>query len=114
MDSLDSKAICAIINACHKASVKELKLGDLCVTFATESTQSQTWELPKDARGKEIPFEDLAPQTLMTSEQREVLRQIDENQLMIDDPIAFEQRMIDLEMQHPRAPYQGEVGDMDA
>lgn len=118
MDNLDAKGICAIINACHKAGVKELKLGDMSVSFVQESSQVAPWtgqaSLTPIPTGTEIPTEELQPQTLVTSEQKEMLRQIEENQLMIDDPIAFEARMIDSETHYPRQPVPGEVEDMNA
>ena len=103
MDNLDAKGICDIIKACDKAGVKQLKLGDMCVTFVEESKVVTPWtDLQNPTLNAPPPSpeagEKPVPQTLMTAEQKDMLRQIEENQLMIDDPMGFEQRMIDSEM----------------
>jgi hypothetical protein len=103
MDNLDAKGICDIIRACDKAGVKQLKLGDMCVTFVEESKEVTPWTGLQNppvfgSSQADQTEKEPVPQTLMTSEQKDMLRQIEENQLMIDDPMGFEQRMIDSEM----------------
>jgi len=100
-----AKDICDIIRACQKSSVKELKLGDMCVSFNLESTQPTNIDVleqglvqytendAKDGRQLAQPLE--IPLNMVTSEQQDEIRKFEENLMMISDPMAYEQTIID-------------------
>jgi hypothetical protein len=95
----DAEGLCSIIEVAAKSKVKELKLGDLCVRFQ-EEPRFLNASAGQIAEGEHLtldqePLSEPVPQTIMTADQKQVLRQLQENQMMIEDPIAFEQSVID-------------------
>ena len=87
----------AILEACRKSGVVTLKCGDLEVNFASpgaflvESGVTAPFTLPNlDAPARQ----DSEPMKTEPLDQ-DLLEQMRRSQLMIDDPLAFEQEVID-------------------
>ncbi len=100
--AFSASEICAMIVSCHQNGVASLKIGDLSVEF---------FQLPRlrgnvaagfdnQARGGETPAGaamDLSePATLiLTDEDKAVMEEAQLAQLLAEDPMAYEQQMID-------------------
>lgn len=92
--------ICAILDSCHKNNVKTFKLGDLEIAFETSSVQARS-----DLSFVNQPVEEANPEakvneaidlsTLPPHEQVSLLEDLRMAQLMTDDPVSYEQEMID-------------------
>ena len=99
------KAICAIITSCHSAGVRKLTFGDLEVEFGPSQVPDSA-EVPEYANGE--PYNDIdlarhhekmggtsgAGAVLMTEAQKAHLEELALNNLMMDDPLAYEEKMI--------------------
>jgi len=104
-NGFSAKDICDILRACQKSSVKELKLGDMCVSFTVESTHTGQNDASEQDLGhvhaNNAVFEPIYGQNgqidmdMVTSEQQDEIRKFEENLTMIDDPVAYEQMIID-------------------
>ena len=97
---LDSKSICAILDACAKAGVVKLKLYDMEVFFnGHNQIQDPQW-LPIDNSG--APESQFTPATHDSGRHvkqestfdEELLNDIRASQLMIDDPHGFEREIV--------------------
>ena len=89
-----SKDLCRIIETCHKNGVSKLNFGDVSIDF------SNSPDFPQD--GPQV-LQDFGDNTDFVTEATDEAGVVDEglleearvSQLMIDDPISFEQEMID-------------------
>lgn len=94
--------LCIILDACRKNGVAALTLGDLHVSFyAPTNHRGNEWE--SEPPGEETPAgheveTPNAGRVELTEEQKELLREAKLSQLMADDPVAYEQAVIDAEM----------------
>ncbi len=90
----------AILDACAKAGVATLKCGDIEVTFQTSApfVQYPDYELPSQG-GLTIPdsftASQVSEQPRIETVDKDLLEDMRRAQLMIDDPLSFEQEMID-------------------
>ena len=96
--SLNATEICAIIRASYKCNVKKLRIKDFEVEFETSPGQSNAAEVfVNQPKGNAIPvaehvlMDDVEPFT----PDRELLEDMRLAQLMTDNPVAYEQEMID-------------------
>ncbi len=97
-DGLTSASICSILNACAKANVASLTFGDLHVAFYNEASQLGRNQLASVDQpwGGETPLGSGTEQPLvMTAEDQELREDMRLAQLMTDNPVAYEQEMID-------------------
>lgn len=91
-----------ILDACRKNEVAALTLGDLHVSFyAPANLRGNGREL--EPQGEETPQGQevetpTAGKVVLTEEQKELLRDAKLSQLMAEDPLAYEQAVIDAEM----------------
>lgn len=102
-NEFSAKDICDIIKVSNKSGVKELKLGDLCVSFTVSNQQVEDNQgLDVAPHRHDIPLSSLpntypeAPEpVLVTDDQREFMRIAQDSQTLIEDPLAHEQAIID-------------------
>ncbi len=98
--------ICRIIKLCRKNEVSELKLGDFEVTF-----QRKLKKVSKKAEKVDdtVPVNTSLPtredlkqvERSFGVQDRQTLKELEAAQLLIDDPVAFEEEEIDAAMQGP-------------
>ena len=91
--------LCAILDSCRQNGVAALTLGDLHVSFYAPAGLRRNEELPEPSGGEtpaghEVVTAD-AGAVELTDEQKELLREAELSQLMADDPVAYEQAIID-------------------
>ena len=93
--ALDANGVVDIIKAAHGQSILKIKWGDLEIEFnhtLSESPVSHKQEPSVQSQPEEtLPTR---PEVLFTTEDEEKIRAIEELQLMMDDPITFEDRVI--------------------
>ena len=103
INGLQGKDICAIIKACAAASVTELKVGDLEVKFGTTAAKEPegttapyegTHSLPPQLGTTEEDAQETEEQTFDLLQQR-AIEDLAHMQNIIDDPLAFEDDMVD-------------------
>lgn len=95
--------ICAIIGACHDKGVVSLKLGDLSLEFQAPQPRGNVHagaNQPADGETSEpgvgrIAESDLPAKAELSDEDRLLLNEARLAQLASDDPMAYEQEMID-------------------
>jgi hypothetical protein len=118
-DGFSAKDICDIIRTCKKSSVKELKLGSICVSFNLDSeitsnlgqavVHAPEAHLNSDQRAYSA---DHSPHSMQTPEQKEFLALAEEQHTLIEDPMAHEQSAIDMYSKLPLRNHEQE--DLDA
>jgi len=105
--SLTPKQICDIIRLCNKNRVSRLKLGDLEIDFYNGSQPDGNQSVYASQVSYPAETEELKPATTskmktqevhLTPEQKEILEEARLSQLQTEDPLAYEQEMIDLAM----------------
>ena len=91
LHNFDAAAICGIIDTCSKAGVKELTFGELHVSF--QGSKSEPTKPSDEAevfnQPNEIGDHNVSPL------EKEILQDFEDTQEVIDDPDAFEDRIID-------------------
>ena len=97
---LSSEFICDIIDACGRNGVADLILGDLELSFFNPNPVPRADErvgLPNDVYnpyatpdGQQAP-----PNASKNQVDQELLQEIQRSQQMIDDPVGFENEMVD-------------------
>lgn len=104
---MDNKEIVKLMTACRKHRVESIQVGDIHIKFAVESEAQDTVDLPQNSR--DIYYGDTRPRnrsedafSMGTAAEREVLEELRKSQLLLDDPVAFEQMMIDTEIERDR------------
>jgi hypothetical protein len=104
----NSKDLCRIIEACNLNGVTKLKFGDVEITFGPVATL----DLPKISPQIVYPEarEDQTPDK-MSPIQKDLLEEARTSQLLVDDPVAFEQEMIDGFMGTRRVSEYGDIED---
>ena len=107
MDEFSAKDICAIIKTCCQSNVLEITIGGLKVTFsgniredATPSLDDSSFAPTRPTMPSEstaLPEGPLLPPDgrLLSQEEREIIEELQNSQLMFDDPEAYEQQQID-------------------
>jgi hypothetical protein len=90
----------AILEACKKAEVSTLKCGDIEVTFRSPTALVHTtgYLATDDLTTLPSTFTNYSPvseQPKIETVDRDLLEDMRRSQLMIDDPMSFEQEMID-------------------
>lgn len=96
-EGLKSKDICAIIKACKQAGVREFRYRGLELKFLEVDPP----HLAADQRQPEVGVQIIerptqTPEKIeMTTEDEEALREMRTQQLMMEDPSAFEQYIAD-------------------
>jgi len=87
------KDLCRIIEVCHKNGVSKLALGDLALEFSENEPETLPQEYINPVFGpNDTPVEAGGKDRI---EDEGLLEEARYSQLMIDDPVAFEQEMID-------------------
>ena len=105
IEGITSKQICAIIEACGNAGVKRFRLGELDIDFSGEVGQPNQESIPTG------PWATLSNQTTNTApaemgsqedetqafalQDRQVLEHVEEANLFLDDPSAWERQHLD-------------------
>jgi hypothetical protein len=99
MDKFSAKDICAIIKTCSQSNVVEISVGGLKVCFGPEGVGEKATPLASDlGLTPTIPEPSFGPPSegrLLSQEEREVIEELQNSQLMFDDPEAYEQQQID-------------------
>lgn len=107
---LGYKAVCAIITSCHNAGVRRLSFGDLEVEFGVSSQALDSSDPVPGVYPAEVFNEDLSEEhrrmggvaeggaMLMTDAQRAVVDEIEMDRLMTEDPLAYEEILINNEI----------------
>ena len=105
------KAVCAIITSCHNAGVRRLAFGDLEVEFGVSSQVSGSTDLTPEVFPASEFSTDMAREhekiggtaaggaMLMTDAQKAVLDDLEMDRLMNEDPLAYEEIMINNELE---------------
>jgi hypothetical protein len=94
--SSKSLDIHAIIRLCSKNNVSHLKMGDFFVSFHGPEAPGIGQMSKANGMKPSAKVEDLLPEVMALKEE------FDTRQLMIDDPVAFEQQQIDMDMERGR------------
>lgn len=93
INKLTSKQICDILKACDKAKVREFAVGELKVSFFGKGDTGRTFV---ESKNHVVDLADIVHDEQVgeeiSQEDREEMRSA---QLMIDDPLGFEQEMVD-------------------
>ena len=90
----------SILEACAKAGVATLKFGDIEVTFKTPSHLVHHTDYESPSQGdltipENFSASPVSEQPRIETIDRDLLEDMRRSQLMIDDPLSFEQEMID-------------------
>lgn len=96
-ENLKSQDICAIIKACKQASVTELRYRGLEIKFTGKDPSHLTADqrqIPEDVQVIEREATKPQEQKIIT-EDEEALKEMRNQQLMMDDPASFEQQIAD-------------------
>lgn len=95
------KELCKLIETAAAHGVSELKYADLSVTFGPKDRKGaeETVYLPKEFSLDTLASQD-SEQSVPPQVSHELLEDMRRSQLLIDDPMAFEQEMIDLHVSH--------------
>lgn len=112
-DNCLSRDICDIIKTCAQSGVASLKWGDFHVSFAFPS-QPVIVDLPKttaDGFASQASEQELSVDSKLSTVDRELLEDMARAQLIIDDPLAYEQAMVDAQL---RRAENGELYDSGA
>lgn len=105
---VDNFNLCAIISACAKGGVSELKFGVVEVRFF-KPTSTPTHDTPAMAIGAVTQIQEISAMpesgrpTSVNSFDRELLDDLRLSQLMIDDPQGFEREIVN---SHLRGDYE--------
>lgn len=110
--TLSASAVCAIINACAKNGVAKLKYGDLELEFLNKSRTAEhtfysgTEDQSDPAKDFQVthdatPASEQSLQSKLSTVDPELLDDMRRSQLMIEDPLSYEQEMIDLQIRGP-------------
>jgi len=96
---LQANEICNIIKQCAKSGVKTLKLGGFEVEFrgwgTNPSPAGMQVDTPSDSgTNASKPVEPLE----LSEEDKQALQDLEDNQTMLDDPLQWEQDIIDSHM----------------
>jgi hypothetical protein len=87
----NAKDICSIIKACKDSGVKHLSLGELSIKFDASERG-----LPVDISPHSVANSNVEPpKQIITPMDREQERILEETRLMIEDPMGYEQRIMD-------------------
>lgn len=104
IERLSSKAICAIIESCGKHGVKRIRLGELDIDFSGEVGQPSQGHIPTG------PWDNLSDHTTaipaemgsqeeetqaFSLQDRKVLEHVEEANLFLEDPSAWERQHLD-------------------
>lgn len=91
---IDAVGLCAIIRACHKTNVSRLKFGDVDVTFGRESiVDNVSHETPMF--GPTEPLGSGPVSVELAADQKAIMEDAAEAELMINNPEAWEQQNVD-------------------
>ena len=100
---VDAKGICDIIRTCHKANVRSLKFGDVEVNFGADQVSSSVSDvepvpgfIPSQLGAGQVSME-------LSADQKAVMREAEETDLMITSPEEWEYMMIDRLVHKDRA-----------
>lgn len=107
---LTGAEICAIIEACGKSGATFFQCGALSIEFLAGGLGGNQFAGVDHSFGGETPGDGEAggeTRVLLTPEDREVQEEIRLSQLMTDDPVAYEQEMIDATF-NQRVPTDGQ------
>ena len=98
-DPFPAADLCAILSSCRQNGVAALTLGDLHVSFYAPAGLRRNEALPEPPGGETPAGQVVDPEDVgeveLTDEQKELLREAELSQLMADDPVAYEQAIID-------------------
>lgn len=109
--------ICNIIKACAESNVHKLQLGELSLEFKPVGIQgADVWSgvthtPPLPLPGTEV---EKVEQIELSPEDKELLDDLDQVQTMMDDPVQFEQGIIDGYMQINNGVVDEEPGHREA
>jgi len=85
--------ICNIIRSCAKSNVARIEMGDMKITFESQEVEGVVSPV-HEFSGESVPNEPVEPLELSEGD-REVLRELQDTQTMMDDPEQWESNMID-------------------
>lgn len=96
-----AKDIAVIIDACSRSNVTEFTLGELKIVFRglsgnldLQKTYPDQWSAPVVTSA--VSAEEIAlPKVELSEVDKEMLKEAAVSQLMLDDPLAYEQYIID-------------------
>lgn len=94
--------ITAILETCLKTGVTSLKWRDLEVSFFVPGQPVMAYDLPKttfDGYAPQASEQELSRDSAIGTVDKELLDDMRRSQLLIDDPLGFEQEIIDAHMQ---------------
>lgn len=92
--SFSSKDLCRIIETASKANVSTIKIGNLEVSFLPKSLPTIE-DLSKTHSDAVEQTSSPEQKVSMTPVEKDLLEEARTSQLMVDDPLAFEQEIID-------------------
>lgn len=101
--NLTSKQICDILKACEKAGVGEFSFGELKVSFLPKKTAEVVTNIDVESYNKLVEADTQVATNFKIP--KEEIEELENAQMMIDDPLAFEQGMIDGQL------FQGNVNE---
>jgi hypothetical protein len=98
---MDSKEIIKLMQACQKYGVASFTKGDLSVNFIVESIPNNpvSSSVYNPALTQQFPDRQIEPTPEV---ENEVLEELRMSQLMLDDPEAYEQMIVDSHMERGR------------
>lgn len=96
--------ICRIIETASKSGVVKLKFHDVEVEFSPSSASLGTNALvdPSNYISSNMALPDSEQKDEFIIQDPAIIEQLRRSQLMIDDPMAFEQEMIDIQLEDER------------
>ena len=95
-----AKEICHIIKVCKKLGVMQLKLGDVFISFQIVVQKPLDRNVKKGAYAvNTVPLSGKGDENLSFELQnKEIMNEVENAQLMIDDPMGYEKRQIDMHL----------------
>lgn len=98
--SLTAVEVCAILKACGEAQVRELKLGNLHVTFRRPASGGVRAEAPPPPADTEISAANPITTDRRDTVERNILKKEEElSQLMIENPAEYERALLEGELE---------------
>lgn len=95
LSQMSARDLCLIMKACKDAGVRKFTFDTLSLEFSGSQSQFEPPTNVSASQPQTIFDPTLsAPETLLTPQDKELLQEAAESQLLIDDPAAFEEHMI--------------------
>ena len=104
---VDIREFTKLLKACRSSGVTELTLDGMNIKFNVEYIPATTVSYQNQPSKSSTPEDRPPEQIIMTEEEEAVLEEIRKSQMMLDDPEAFEQMIIDSHLERAREPLDG-------